>query len=546
MSEPGFDYDWLIVGSGFGGSVSALRLAQKGYRVAILESGRRFADADFAQRTGQFARYHWLPELGMRGILRTTFFRDLFVLSGCGVGGGSLGYANTLYRARPGFFKSPQWASLGDWQAELEPHYREAERMLGVTEYDRDGVADRLLREYAESVGVAGTYTRTPVGVFLGDPGRTVPDPYFGGNGPARTGCMRCGSCMLGCRHGAKNTLVKNYLWFAERLGVEILPERTVTDIRPLGDGSGTGGYEVLHERSGALVARGRASARAHGVIVAAGALGTNRLLQRCRLNGSLARISDRLGDLVRTNSEAIVAVTAPEGSGYDFSESVAISSSIHTDPDTHIEVVTYGAGADTQSLLRALMVTSGGRGTRPLHFALAAAQRPREALSALRIRGSARRTIILLVMQSLENSMRLRVKRRRRSGAVSLTTEQDPRHPNPDHIPAAYDAARWFARRVGGTAYSGITDAVLGVPLTAHILGGAVIGADRESGVIDTRHRVFGYENLLVCDGSALPANVGANPSLTITAMAERAISFIPNKATPAQRDAPSQAGQL
>ncbi len=546
MTDNGYDYDWLIVGSGFGGSVSALRLAQKGYRVAVLESGRRFADADFAERTAQLRRYHWLPQLGMRGILRTTFFRDLFVLSGCGVGGGSLGYANTLYRARPGFYTNPQWPAMGDWESELEPFYAEAERMLGVATYDRDGTADRLLREYAETVGVAHTYTRTPVGVFLGEPGRTVPDPYFGGQGPPRTGCLRCGSCMIGCRHGAKNTLVKNYLYFAERLGVEVMPERTVTDIRPLGDGSGADGYEVVHERSGALVVRGRASARAHGVIVAAGALGTNRLLQRCRLAGSLARLSDRLGDMVRTNSEAFVAVTAPEGSGYDFSRSVAISSSIHTDPDTHIEVVTYGAGGDSQSLLRALMVTSGRRGTRPLHFALAALKHPAQALGALRIRGSARRTIILLVMQSLDNSMRLAVKRRHRGGAVTLRTEQDPQHPNPDHIPAAYDAARWFAARVGGSAYSGITEAVLGIPLSAHILGGAVIGADAGSGVIDTRHRVFGYENLLVCDGAAVPANVGANPSLTITAMAERAMSFIPEKPTLEGHGAPPQARRL
>ena len=403
--------------------------------------------------------------------------------------------------------------------------------MLGVTGYDHDGAADRLLHEYAETIGVSDTYTRTPVGVFLGEPGRTVADPYFGGEGPERTGCVRCGSCMIGCRYGAKNTLVKNYLWFAERLGVEILPERTVTDIRPLGDGSGADGYEVAHIRSGALLRRGRASARARGVIVAAGALGTNRLLQRCRCSGSLTRLSDRLGHTVRTNSEAIISVCAPAGSGYDFSDSVAITSSIHTDPDTHIEVVTYGQGGDSQGLLRQLMVTAGRRGTRPLHFLLAVARHPREAAGAFRVRGTSRRSIILLVMQSLDNSMRLRVKRRLPGGAVMLTTEQDPLNPNPDSIPAAYDAARWFARRVGGTAYSGVTEAVLGIPLTAHILGGAVIGADPSSGVVDAQHRVFGYENLLVCDGSVVPANPGVNPSLTITAMAERAMSFIAAK---------------
>ena len=531
-----YDYDWIVVGSGFGGSVSALRLAQKGYTVAVIECGRRFADDEFAQRTADFRRFNWVPQLGMRGILRLSVFRDAFVLTGCGVGGGSLGYANTLYRARPAFYQHPQWASLADWERELEPFYAEAERMLGVTEYDRDGVADTLLREYAESIGVGASYRRTPVGVFLGEPGRTVPDPYFGGEGPPRTGCLRCGQCMIGCRHGAKNTLVKNYLWFAERLGVHVMPERTVTDIRPLGGGCGAEGYEVTHERSGALLRRGRASARARGVILAAGALGTNRLLFRCREAGSLPALSGRLGHNVRTNSEAIISVCAPEGSGYDFSRSVAISSSIHTDPDTHIEVVTYGAGGDSQGLLRQLMVTAGRRGTRPLHFALAVARHPREAVGALRIRGTSRRTVILLVMQSLDNAMRLRVRGRLPGGQVILTTEQDPEHPNPDSIPAAYDAARWFARRVGGTAYAGITEAVLGIPLTAHILGGAVIGAGADSGVIDSRHRVFGYENLLVCDGAAVPANVGANPSLTITALAERAMSFIQPKGAATQ----------
>jgi cholesterol oxidase len=526
-----FDYDWVVVGSGFGGSVSALRLAQKGYRVAVLESGRRFADHEFATATRDVRRFNWIPQLGLRGILRLTMFRDIFVLSGSGVGGGSLGYANTLYRPREHFYGNPQWAELGDWEQELSGFYDEAERMLGVTPYDRDGVADLLLKEYAGSIGRADTYRRTPVGVFLGEPGKTVPDPYFGGEGPDRTGCLRCGQCMIGCRYGAKNTLVKNYLWFAERLGVEVLADRQVTDIRPLGDGSGSDGYEVTHDRSGSLLRHGRRKLRARGVVVAAGTLGTNRLLFRCKLAGSLPRVSDRLGYMVRTNSEAIMTVCAPEGSEFDFSDAVAITSSIHTDADTHIEVVTYGRGGDSQGYLRQLMVTAGTRGTRPIHFALAAARHPRRALGAFRVKGISPRSIILLVMQSLDNSMRIKVRGRLPGGNVMLTTEQDPEHPNPDRIDVAYDVARWFERRIGGTAYAGATEAVLGIPLTAHILGGAVIGASADTGVVDERHRVFGYENLLVCDGAAVPANVGANPSLTITALAERAMTFIPDK---------------
>jgi len=526
-----FDYDWLVIGSGFGGSVSALRLAEKGYRVAVLECGRRFADDEFAKATAESRRYLWAPHIGLRGILRMTLFKDIFILSGCGVGGGSLGYANTLYRARPAFYANPQWSGLGDWERELAPFYEEAERMLGVTQYDRDGVADVLLKEYAETIGAADTYTRTPVGVFLGEAGVSVPDPYFGGEGPDRTGCLRCGSCMIGCRHGAKNTLVKNYLWFAEKLGVDILPERTVVDIRPLGDGTGADGYLVSHQRSGGVIRRQPRALRARGVIVAAGALGTNRLLQRCRLSGSLARISDRLGYSVRTNSESIMAALAPESSGYDFTDSLAITSSINVDDATHIEVVTYGAGGDSQLPLFNVMVKAGRRGTQPLHFLLAVLRHPRAALRVFKVRGASRRAIGLLVMQTLDNSIRLKVKWRLPGGGLALTTEPDPLHPNPNKLPAAYDAGRWFAERVDGDAYSFLPESLLAIPTTAHILGGAVIGAGPESGVVDTQHRVFGYQNLLVTDGSAVPANVGANPSLTITALAERAISFIPPK---------------
>lgn len=526
--EPALNYDWLVIGSGFGGSVSALRLAEKGYRVGVLECGRRFRDEDFAETTSQMGRYYWMPKLRLRGILRLTLFKDIFIVSGCGVGGGSLGYANTLYRARPAFYADRQWAGLADWRSELDPHYDEAERMLGVTTYDEDTPADLLLKEYAEENGFGDTYAKTRVGVYLGEPGKTVADPYFGGEGPERTGCLRCGSCMVGCRHGAKNTLVKNYLHFAERRGVEILPERIVTDIRPRGATDGSDGYVVTHEHSGAWVRRDPRKLTARGVVVAAGTLGTNKLLFGSKLRGSLPAISDRLGHLVRTNSESILAVTAPDDQR-DFSRAVAITSSIYPDPDTHIEPVTYGRGADTQSLLFSLMTEAGGRRTQPLHLALNVARHPMLAIRALRVRAWSRRTVILLVMQTLDNAIRLRVKRRWPNGNVVLTTEQDPENPNPDKIPAAYRVAEWMQRRIGGTPQAMFAEAFFSIPTTAHILGGAVIGRDRDSGVVDERHEVHGYRNLLVCDGASVPANIGANPSLTITALAERAMSFVP-----------------
>ena len=540
-----FDFDWLVIGSGFGGSVSALRLAEKGYRVAVLECGRRFRDQDFASSTWSLRRYFWAPRAGMRGIMRLSTFKDVAVVSGCGVGGGSLGYANTLYVPPAPFFKDEQWGDLADWQRELAPHYAEAQRMLGVVETPNDDPADQLLKELGEHLGVADTYRKTPVGIFFGDqPGATVPDPYFDGEGPDRTGCMQCGRCMVGCPHGAKNTLVKNYLWLAEHRGVEVRPDRTVTDIRPLGAEDGSDGYAVTSERTGMRRGRDVRTLTARGVIVAAGALGTNRLLQRCRLGGSLPRISHRLGELVRTNSESILAVTVPQDYPDDLTRRVAITSSIYPDPHTHIETVTYGKAGDSMSTLYTLLVADGTRVTRPLKLLGQILRHPARFAQTLWPRGWSRRTIIVLVMQTLDNAIALRPTLTR-SGDVRLQTEQDPSRPNPTFIPVANEAAEWLAKRTGGVAQSSVMEAMLNVPSTAHILGGAVIGADPEHGVVDADQRVFGYENLLVCDGAAVPANVGVNPSLTITALAERAMSRIPPVGgEPAAPQQPATAG--
>jgi cholesterol oxidase len=522
-----FDYDWLVIGSGFGGSVSALRLAEKGYTVGVLEAGRRFRDEDFAKSTWDSKNFNWAPSLGMRGILRMTTFKDVFILSGAGVGGGSLVYANTLYRAAPEFYRNPQWAGMADWATVLEPHYDTAERMLGVRTVPRESVGQELLKEVGRHFGAEHTFRRTPCGVFFGKPGEVVPDPYFGGDGPERTGCIFCGECMQGCRTGAKNTLVKNYLWFAEKRGVQIHPERQVVDVRPIGSEDGGDGYRVLTERPGAWFDKQPRELRARGVVFAAGALGTNTLLAKCKLSGSLPRISDRLGELVRTNSEAILTVILPKGTKHVWND-VQISSSVHPRPDTHIEFNTLGRNADSMSFLYTVLTGQGTRLTRPLKWLGNVIRQPVTFLRTLWPPGWSERTAIFLVMQTLDNAISFRA-RRGLSGRVTLTTEQDPAKPNPTFIAVANEAAAFLAEAKGGIAQSGLFEALGNIPTTAHILGGAVIAPDASRGVVDHAHRVFGYRNMLICDGSTVPANPGVNPSLTITAMSEHAMSLVP-----------------
>ena len=528
------DYDWLVIGSGFGGSTSALRLSEKGYKVGVIEAGRRFDDKDFAKSTWQLNRYLWAPFVGLRGILRLSPFKDVLVASGAGVGGGSIVYANTLYRAKPEFFQNPQWAGLADWEHELDEPYSTAERMLGVNTVPFESPGDLLLQDYAADLGIEETFTRTPVAVYFGTSGKTVPDPYFDGDGPDRTGCTRCGACMVGCRVGAKNTLLKNYLWFAEKAGAEVLEDLKVTDIQPIGANNGSDGYEVNAGSPGLMGGR-RRTITAKGIVVSAGALGTNHLLANCKNSGSLSGISDQLGQLVRTNSESILAVTLPDDS-MSLWNSVAISSSIHVDQDTHIEVVTYGEKGDGMSLLFTLLTGAGSQWTRAFSLLRNAVRHPLKFAKTLWPFGWSRRTIVLLVMQSLDNAIRFRAKKRWFSNKVRLSTEQNPDMPNPTYIDAGNKAAEWIAQKTGGVAQSMVLEAVANIPTTAHILGGAAIGRDAEHGVVDQDQRLFGYKNLLVCDGSVMPANPGVNPSLTITAMTERAMLKIPEKGNVAE----------
>jgi cholesterol oxidase len=523
-------YDVLVVGSGFGGSVSALRLTEKGYRVGVLEAGRRFADHELARTSWRLRDYLFAPLLGCYGIQRITLLKDVLVLTGAGVGGGSLVYANTLYEPPAAFYADPQWAGLTDWRAELAPHYDQARRMLGVTTYPHTSPADEVMRSVAEDLGVAASYRPTPVGVLFGDrPGEEVDDPFFGGAGPRRRTCLDCGECMTGCRHGAKNTLVKNYLHLAEAAGAVVHPLTTVTDVRPLPGG----GYEVLTRRTGAKVRRGTRRFTADQVVLSAAALGTQRLLHSLRDRGSLPHVSPRLGELSRTNSEAILGVRS-RGDGTDWSRGVAITSSIHLDERTHVEPVRYGPGSNLMGLLMAVL-TDPEDGRRRWALGLRQMWRQRRDLRRLHDpRRWSQQTIALLVMQGLDNSLTTFTKRG--PWGRRMSTRQGVGEPNPVWIPGGHDVARRIAEKVDGIP-GGAWNDLVDIPTTGHFIGGCPIGDTPATGVVDPWHRLHGHPGLHVVDGSTVSANLGVNPSLTITAMAERAMSFWPNRGEPDPR---------
>jgi cholesterol oxidase len=536
-----FDHDVIVVGSGFGGSVSALRLTEKGYDVLVLERGRRWTRDDFPRTNWNLRRALWLPALKCFGTLRLTLLSDVFVLSGSGVGGGSLVYANTLYVPPDTFFEAPQWRTMADWKSVLMPHYRVAQFMLGVTQNRFEGEPDRVLRAVASDLGRGETYVTTPVGVYFGAPGVTVDDPYFDGAGPPRAGCNHCGACMVGCRFGAKNTLDQNYLYFAEKLGAKVTPMRTVTDVRALPHG----GYAVTHERSGAWFFRDRRVTTAARVVLSAGVLGTLKLLLESRDRGSLPHVSEALGRTVRTNSEAILLVVASPREE-SWARGIAITSSVHPDDKTHVEVVRYNEGSDALHLLATTLTDGGGGAPRWWRWIAQNLRHPATFLKSLWPFGKARRGVFLLVMQTLDNSIALRLRRSWRTlWRRALDSDRGDGTPNPSYIPLANAFARAFAKRVGGIAYSSIPEVLLDTPTTAHILGGAAIGPSPAEGVIDQRHEVYGHPGLYVCDGSAVPANLGVNPSLTITALTEHAMSYIPVKEGATQRYAVDPAYQ-
>src|ERR1700712_1077055 len=528
------DYDVLIIGSGFGGSVSALRLTEKGYRVGVLEAGRRFEDQDMAKTSWDLRKFLWMPKLGLYAIQRIHLLRNCMILAGAGVGGGSLNYANTLYVPPEPFFADKQWAHITDWRAELMPHYDQATRMLGVVTNPTFTDADRILKEVADDMGVGDTFVPTPVGVFFGEdgkkePGKTVPDPYFGGAGPARTGCIECGSCMTGCRYGAKNTLLKNYLGLAESAGAQVIPMTTVISFEQRPDGS----WNVNTVRTGRWLRKKKKTYTATNVILAAGTWGTQQLLHKMRDTGRLPELSEKLGVLTRTNSESIVGAGRLRGrDDLDLTHGVAITSSIHPTADTHIEPCRYGKGSNAMGLLQTLMtdgVLPDGTGV-PRWKQLVGAPRtdPKGTLRLLNPRKWSERTMIALVMQHLDNSITTYTKKSK-LGFRRVVSKQGHGEPNPTWIPAGNEVTRRIAKKIDGVA-GGTWGELFNIPLTAHFLGGAAIGDSRETGVIDPYQRVWGYPTLSVMDGAAISANMGVNPSLSITAQAERAASLWPN----------------
>jgi cholesterol oxidase len=535
------DADVVVIGSGFGGAVSALRLAEKGYRVTVLEAGPRRDTTTLPKTSWDLRNFLWAPKLGCYGIQRIHMLRDVVVLGGAGVGGGSLNYANTLYEPPAQFFADRQWAHITDWRGELAPHYDQARRrMLGVTQNPSVTASDNVLREVADEMGVGGSFRLTPVGVHFGPagtrPGSVVPDPYFGGAGPERRTCTECGSCMTGCRVGAKNTLDRNYLYLTEQLGTRVLPMTTVLNLRQTPNG--TWAIETVRTGTSARRRRHRNTITATQVVVAAGTYNTQKLLHTARLKGALPNLSPALGQLTRTNSESILGARSRSQEA-NYTRGVAITSSFHPDEHAHVEPCRYGVGSNAMALMQSALTDGGGRWPRWTRWLKAMLTNPRN-LVFLSPRHWSERTVILLVMQTLDNSITVSG-RKRSGGRISLTSGKGHGEPNPTWIPAGNDVARRVAEKIDGVA-GGTVGEIFNVPMTAHFIGGCAISDNPAHGVIDPYHRVWGYPGLHVVDGSTISANLGVNPSLTITAQAERALSMWPNNGEPDPRPAIGQ----
>ena len=529
------DFDFIVIGSGFGGSVAAHRLTEKGYRVAVMEMGRRWTPENLPHTNWRIWRWIWRPRLALRGFFDIRPFRHVMILHGCAVGGGSITYACTSLAPRDTVWDNGSWSGLADWKAEMPPFYETARRMLGVTENRILGPADHILQRAAEAEGVGATYYQTKVAILESEPGQpegsSVPDPYFGGEGPARNTCTACGGCMMGCRYNAKNTLDKNYLYLAEKHGAQVFAETRVVDVIPRnGSADGSDGYDVVTEKSTSWLRPQRRRFTCRNVIFAASALGTMDLLFRLREKASLTALSPQLGNRVRTNAESLIGIRVPH-SPEDLSAGVAIGSGIYLDEHTHIEAVRYPRGSDAMGLLSTLL--TGGRPdwTRIPLWAVTLAtsllRHPWRTARCLHPFGWARESVILLCMQSLEGYIDMRLGRPWFWPFHRVLVSRG--RPIPTFSPLANEFARRAGQAIGGVPMSMLSEILFNIPGTAHVLGGCAIGRSAAEGVVDANHHVFGYQNMYVCDGSVIAANLGVNPSLTICALTERAMSHIP-----------------
>jgi len=520
-------FDFLVIGSGFGGSVAALRLAEKGYSVCVLEAGKRWPPKDFPKTNWEIRKFLWAPIIGCHGIQRIWLLKDFMGLGGAGVGGGSLVYAMVLMQPLDPFYKDPQWVGLDpDWKATLAPHYQMARKMLGVAKFPKVTEADKVLAEYAADIGRSNHFAPTEVGAFFGEPGVTVPDPYFGGEGPERTGCDFTGACMIGCKTGGKNTLDKNYLYLAEKRGAKIVPETLVTAIQP----DPQGGYRISSRKATSVFPADKKVWRARQVVVSAGTLSTLSLLLQCKQKGFLPKISDHLGYKFRTNSEVLCGGRANK-LDVKYCEGTAITSILQVNDATSIEVTRYPEGSDVMGLLAQVLTDGGSKWGRVMKFFYQCLIHPTHFLKGLWIFGWARRSIILLVMQVYDNSLRIKLKRNWLRPWRRHIASESAEGGIPTYIPEANHAARAVAKKINGIPQGAISEVLLNRPLSAHMLGGCPIAAGPEQGVVDKYGKVFGYEGLYIADGSIMPANLGVNPALTILALAEHVMSAIPAK---------------
>jgi cholesterol oxidase len=513
------EFDYIVIGSGFGGSVSAMRLSEKGYSVAVIEMGKRYNTGDFAKTNWNLKKYLWLPQLFLYGIQKITLLKDVLILGGVGVGGGSLVYANTLLEPNDDYYNSEQVKKIDEnWKNIMKPYYEKAKKMLGVTKNKYFGEADIILKEIAKENNREDTFHIVDVGVYFGEPGKTVADPYFNGQGPDRTGCLLCGGCMIGCNYGAKNTLDKNYLYFAEKYGAKIIPERKVISIK----------FEnneyILGTVKTTSIIKKKQIFRAKGIVVSAGVLGTLKLLFDCKNKGFLPKLSSQLGKNVRTNSESLTGTTSLK-KDIDLSKGIAITSGFYPTDNTHIEIVRYPKGSDFMSLLSTILVEEGNRFTRPLKWMKNIIKNPINFIRTLIPFSWAKKSIIFLIMQTIDNKISIKLNK-----LGFLTTEKTDKKP-PSYNYYANKIAEDFSKKINGIPQSSIFEAIFDLSTTAHILGGCIIGNNENEGVINKNCEVFNYKNMYIIDGSIIPANLGVNPSLTITAMAEMAMDKIPLK---------------